>query len=315
MSALQKGECPLRGARDRGEAVLSDPADAFRDAIAATGMEPPLEIRADGLLHRFSPSGKRNDNAGWYILHLDGVPAGSFGNWRDGYSQSWCASAEQQIAPHERRVLAKQFEAMRRQRDAQQRQRQAKAAAAADLRWATTGEAGDHPYLSAKGVRAHGVRIDGDDLLVPLRDAAGKLHSLQTIRPDGSKRFLPGGRVKGLYHLIGRPSGKLAICEGYATGATIHEDTDQAVAVAFNAGNLLPVARALRAKYPCLIIIIAADDDWKTVGNPGLTKATEAARAVGGLLAVPNFTGLPRGDKDTDFNDLHRLAGSLGGVL
>ena len=82
--------------------------------------------------------------------------------------------------------------------------------------------------------------------------------------------------------------------------------------MAFNSGNLLPVAQALRGKYPCLTLVICADDDWKTEGNPGMTAATAAARAVGGLLAVPNFDGLPRGDKDTDFNDLHRLAGMVG---
>src|SRR5690606_20253507 len=127
----------------------------------------------------------------------------------------------------------------------------------------------------------------------------------------GTKRFMPGGRVKGCYHAIGKPSGRLVVCEGYATGATIHEDTGHAVAVAFNAGNLLPVVKALRGKFPCLTPVVAADDDWMTEGNPGLTAATAAAQAVGGLLAVPDFTGYPRGDKDTDFNDLHRLAGMV----
>ena len=213
----------------------------------------------------------------------------------------------------ERKALAKRIDAMRRQRDAEQRQRQAGAAAGDLVRWTAATPAGEHPYLSAKGVRPHGVRIEANHtLLIPMRDAEGRLHSLQAIAPDGSKRFMPGGKVKGCYHAIGRPSGKLAICEGYATGATIHEDTGHAVAVAFNSGNLLPVAQALRGKYPCLTLVICADDDWKTEGNPGMTAATAAARAVGGLLAVPNFDGLPRGDKDTDFNDLHRLAGMVG---
>lgn len=151
-----------------------------------------------------------------------------------------------------------------------------------------------------------------------MRDTEGRLHNLQSIAPDGTKRFMPGGRVKGCYCAIGKPSGRLVVCEGYATGATIHEDTGHAVAVAFNAGNLPPVAKALRAKFPCLSIVVAADDDWQTrdpktgeLVNPGLTAATEAARAVGGLLAVPDFTGLARGEKDTDFNDLHRLAGMV----
>ena len=119
----------------------------------------------------------------------------------------------------------------------------------------------------------------------------------------------PGGRVKGCYHSIGKPAGVLIVCEGYATGASIHESTGHAVAVAFNAGNLPAVALALRAKYPDLKIIVGADDDHLTDGNPGKAKATAAALAVGGLVAVPSFPA-GRGDKDTDFNDLHQLAGA-----
>ncbi|MBL0168493.1 MAG: toprim domain-containing protein, partial [Propionivibrio sp.] len=75
----------------------------------------------------------------------------------------------------------------------------------------------------------------------------------------------------------------------FATGASIHEATGYPVAVAFNAGNLEPVAKALRAKFPDLRLIVCADDDVGTAGNPGMTKATAAARAVGALLAVPDF--------------------------
>ena len=98
------------------------------------------------------------------------------------------------------------------------------------------------------------------------------------------------------------------IAEGFATGASIHEATGHAVAVAFNAGNLKAVAQALRAKFPTLRLIVAADDDWKTDDNPGMTKAREATKAIGGLLAVPRFPA-DRPDGATDFNDLARLAG------
>lgn len=213
------------------------------------------------------------------------------------------------LSTTERQAFARRMDALRRRHDSEQRQRQAEAAAAATIRWAAAVPVADHPYLAAKDVRAHGVRLEsGHTLLIPLRDTSGTLHSLQGIAPDATKRFMPGGRVKGCYHAIGRPSGRLVVCEGYATGATIHEDSGHAVAVAFNSGNLLPVALALRTKIPSITLVIAADDDWKTEGNPGLTAATEAARAVGGLLAVPKFDGLPRGDRDTDFNDVHRLA-------
>ena len=215
---------------------------------------------------------------------------------------------ERELSEAERKAFKRRMDALRKQHDAEQREKQAQAAAVAAQMWLKSQPCVEHPYLSKKGVNPHGLRALGGLLLVPLRDANGVLHSLQTITAEGDKRFLSGGRVKGCYHSIGRPSGRIVIAEGYATAATIHEDTGSAVAVAFNSGNLLPVAKALRSKYPCIDLVFAADDDWQTPGNPGLTAATEAARQAGGLLAVPDFTGLQRGPKDTDFNDLRKLS-------
>jgi len=78
--------------------------------------------------------------------------------------------------------------------------------------------------------------------------------------------------------------------------------------VAFTAGNLAAVATALRARCPERRLILCADDDIGTEGNPGHTKATAAARAAGGWLAVPDF-GAERSAKATDFNDVMRQRG------
>ena len=80
------------------------------------------------------------------------------------------------------------------------------------------------------------------------------------------------------------------------------------MAVAFDSGNLLPVAAALRAKYPALLLALAADDDHRTEGNPGLSAATAAAWAVGGFVVKPQFPA-DRPPKASDFNDLAALAG------
>lgn len=130
-----------------------------------------------------------------------------------------------------------------------------------------------------------------------MRDTGGIIHSLQFIDGEGNKRFLSGGRKKGCYFPIGSPGEPLCIAEGYATAASIHEATGFPVAVAFDAGNLEPVARAMRAKFSKIKIILCADNDAQTPGNPGLTKAREAAAACGALLAVPHCHG--------DFNDLY----------
>ncbi len=288
---------------------MSDPTELFRLAIAAAQLTPPDTINADGKIHRFSSNGKRGDDSGFYSLHLDGIPAGVFGCWREGFTQTWCAKSDDTMTQAERDTHRQRIKAMQVQREADTAQRQQQASESAAALWDKSDPATDHPYLSAKGIKPHGVRVFGDKLLIPMRDTASKLHSVQTIGADGGKLFHTGGRVKGCYHSIGKPNGAVIVGEGYATCASIYEATGHAVAVAFNAGNLEAVAAALRAKYPALKIIIAADDDHLTTGNPGMTKATAAAQAVGGYLAVPVFPA-DRGDKHTDFNDLHQIVGA-----
>ena len=109
---------------------------------------------------------------------------------------------------------------------------------------------------------------------------------------------------------MGNPEGAAALCiaEGFATGATIHEATGYPVAVAFNAGNLVPVAKAIRERFAELRLIVCADDDAAAEGNPGISKATEAAGSVGGLVAIPDF-GNDRPEGATDFNDLAQQLG------
>ena len=280
----------------------------FRMAIATSGLEAPDTIQADGEIHRFSSSGRRGDDSGWYVLYADGTPAGSFGCWRTGLQSTWCSKSDKTMTVAEREAHQQRIKAMKAQRDVEQVQRQKVAREEAQALWRHAEPALSHPYLAGKAIQPHGVKALDDKLLVPMRDTARILHSLQTIALDGSKLFHPGGRVKGCYFGIGRPGDRLIVCEGFATGATIHEATGDAVAVAFNAGNLGAVAYALHKKYPELAVVIAADDDHKTDGNPGLTSAKSAALAVGGFVVAPQFpAGRPA--KATDFNDLAAIGG------
>jgi putative DNA primase/helicase len=291
---------------------LSQVATAFADAMRTCGIEPPLEIIADGAVHRFNVGvERRGRKAGAYRLYPDGVPAGWFQSHKgSGGLIRW--SSKGPTHPMDREAV-RQFRAevaacraTRAQQDVARRQ---EAAERAYAQWERSPAAeADHPYLAAKGVQPHGLRVDGELLLVPVRDALGALQSIQTIAADGTKRFLPGGRKTGCYFSIGKSADVVVICEGYATGASLHEATGHYVAVAFDCGNLRPVAEAIRAKLPEACIIMAADDDHRTHGNPGRTKAAEAARAVGGRVAVPEF-GDDRQEKDTDFNDLHQRVG------
>lgn len=180
----------------------------------------------------------------------------------------------------------------------------------------------DNAYFAAKGITSpDGIRYlpDKDLITVPISSIDGVIHGLQFISPDGSKRFKTGTSKKGHYFKIGTTKDNTVILsEGLATGANIHEATGHCVVVCFDAGNLQPVAQVLRNKFPSLNIIIAADNDIDTAGNPGRSKATAAALSVNARLAIATFTPEQiesfRTANDskapTDFNDLARLADS-----
>ena len=293
---------------------MNDPIQQFRDAMVGRGIVPPDDIIADGKLHRCDAEGLGGKGDCAYLLHLDGgIPAGGFQNWRDGVGwQDWRTDDGRTLTPAEEAAHRARIETGRQEREADEalRHREAQKACAAIWNQAKACDPKKpHPYLARKGVQAHGLRVTGNGrLLIPMRGADGTLHSLQFIDGDGAKRFKTGGRKRGCYFSIGKPNGVLCIAEGYATAASIHEASGHAVAVAFDAGNLLAVAQALRAKLPDARIVLCADDDDRTEGNPGLTKARAAARAVGGALAVPRF-GEDRPEGATDFNDMAAICG------
>lgn len=304
----------------------------FRQAAEARGLLLPDHLDADGKLHRCElrdgPKGKRD---GAYLLHLDGVPAGGFQNFKDGLDwENWRADIGRQLTPEEEAAHRARAEAQRAARAAETKAKRDKARRKANAIWRGAKPApDDHPYLLRKGVPSYGLQVGSwpkwDDhlqdwrripnvLLVPMRSPSGTLHSLQAIyqdKVDGrDKDFLPSGEKAGKFHLIGETTPELPLCvaEGYATAASIHQATGWPVAVAFDAGGLEPVARVLREAYPGAAILICADDDHRTPGNPGRSKAEAAAKAVGGGVAVPDF-GPDRPEGATDFNDLHQLPG------
>lgn len=283
--------------------------DAFRAAIAAAGLGEP-NIIPDGKIHRFRAVGdKAGKLSGWYVLHLDRLPAGVFGSWRLGYSETWSSKDRDEMTQQERADFRALIEQAKRQQQAERDQQHRAAAKKAARMWdyATPADP-EHPYLLNKQIKPHGIRQQGVGLLVPVM-VAGRITSMQTIFPAGAKRFLSGGRISGGAYLIAdavtRP--EILIAEGFATGATLHEEIGAAVWCAFNAINLMPVAREVRRLHPSAEIVIAGDDDQWTEGNPGRTKARAAALAIGARLLMPDFTGLDLSSKPTDWNDLYRL--------
>ena len=283
-----------------GRVNAGEQGASMLQAMQATGLAPAKALDLlvpDGKLRRYRVEGDKGGSTnGWYVLHSHPILAGAFGSWKTGESHNWHEVRAKPPTQAERDALRKHLQATQAARVVEQGRVHAEAQAKAARLWGQARPATNaHPYLQRKRIGAIGIRQLRDMLLIPARDAAGTLHTLQFISPDGSKRFLSGGRIAGCYYAMGRPAGSLLLCEGYATAATVFQATGEATAVAFNAGNLPTVARALRAKFPRLRIVVCADNDAATPGNPGLTKATDAARAVGGFVAVPRFEGVRHG--------------------
>lgn len=295
---------------------LSEMVEQFRDAMRAHGLVPPARIQADGEIHRCDVEGPSGKNDGAYLLHADGRPNGGFQNWQT--DPSWCywaPSGCEPISDADRAKQRERAEHARREREAAQ----AEAAALAEDLWAKCSEApADHAYLAKKRIAPHGTRIyTGTDLkvggmpctgalVVPVRDADGRLTSLEFINAEGEERSLSNGRREGCYFSCGVPGMIIVVAEGFSTAASIHEATGHASVAAFGKNNLRDVSEILQHKHPTARLVIAADNDI-TEGKPngGLMKATEAAFAVGGLLAVPELCG-----RSCDFNDVFTATGA-----
>ena len=302
---------PNKVADNRIDAVAAE--NSFRDGMAQRNLLPPSDLVTDGKLHRCDTNdGHRGKGDGAYIYHPDGLPAGGFQNHRDGLGwENWCFCIKggYQQSRAERADAVRRIDEKRRARAVVEERRHSDSRNRAKIIWKNAREYLDHPYLDMKNVGPHRTRIYEGSIVIPARNVDDEIQTVQFIDAHGRKRYLKDGQVKGSFFIIGETGGTLCIAEGFATGASIHEATGHGVAVAFDARNLLPVARALRAKFPDKKLVLCADDDAETEGNPGITKATEAALAVNGLLAVPEF-GDDRPSGVTDFNDLCTLFGA-----
>ena len=272
--------------------------DAFRQEIEKTGLVPPATIIADGKLHRFASNGDRADDAGWYTYFPDEPQAGVFGCWRTGLKQTWSSKTDSTLTPVERERQRVRFDDARRQREQDERLRHADAAERAQRLWDGAKPApADHPYLIRKGVQPHGLRVDGNGRLIVPVMIGGSIASLQTIDANSGKGFLRGGAVKSGSYTIGDPTEAttVLICEGFATGASLHEAAGLPVVVAFSAANLTSVAEKLRQQLPTATIVVCGDND---LSGTGQRAAREAAKAVSAVVALPEEQG-------QDFNDVH----------
>lgn len=215
------------------------------------------------------------------------------------------------LSPTERGRLRLQQQARVEERQRQEQQQHQKAADEA-ARLMRDCEITQSPYLKAKGLgsypctisrslkHAGGKTFPPGSTVVPLTIENGSLVNVQLIRKDGTKRYLPGGQTQGAFHRIDG-SEFITIAEGFATGLSVHQATGATTYCAMSCGNLQAVAQMVRRLRPAAQILICGDNDLHTSGNPGKTKAEQAAACIDASSVMPPVAG--------DWNDFFQTFG------
>ena len=306
-----------------------DPTAELLKAMAEDGLHPKGVIWDSGF-HRFPGVEQKKGDAGFYKAFVDQRGA-IYGDNRTKLRRKWTMKGLKPLTDEER------AENQRRQKDAANQRRKDAIAAQkrVDALWKRGKPCENHPYLERKRIKdVPGLRSvpdkDTDEpiLMIPMYSADQKLENIQNIWAAGTRKQMRGVFKTGLFNTIGAlaargfaETNRITVCEGWATGYSIHLATEGTVAVAFFDGGLKTVAAALRKKYPDADIRIAADNDrwtkvWrgtKKVSNPGVTAAREAAKAANAELCIPDFADLsdvaPGEKGPTDYDDLRRREG------
>lgn len=271
----------------------------FACAMREAGLEPPPEIVADGKFHRYKLPEDRGKKSGWYIAFED-CDGGKAGNWKIGFKMVWQRKAAKDMGEEEKARYRANLEASRIKAERVKTMENQKAAQEAKKIWDRSDAVTTFDYLTRKACKNYGLREYKGKLVVPVRNDRRTLTGLQFIDPDGTKMFLTGTEKAGCYFSIGRPEKVVCIVEGYATGASVHECTGYAVAVAFDAGNLTPVAIKIKNNLPHCVTVICGDNDKNNVGE---VRGKEAAKSSSGIFVMPPYEGM-------DWNDMHKEYGA-----
>lgn len=302
---------------------MTNPTQAFIDHLRSLGIGPhsPDEIIADDKRRRYRlEDDKPKTRNGSYQLkqEADGFACGWARSFKEGVTHNWHIKTSRKADQAQRDEWKRKAAEAKKARDAKTAEEAKAAAEKANLIWQQAATFGTTGYLDAKGITAlNGARIWRDLVVVPMR-SGGKITGLQFISADGSKRFLTGSQKDGAYHAMasrGEALDKIIIAEGYATAAAVRAALGLPVIVAFDAGNLKSVARAIRKANADAEIMFAADNDkWTakpdgTPYNPGLSSAQQAAVAIGGARVVAPDVPDDDPDRRTDWDDIARTDG------
>ncbi|SET69885.1 putative DNA primase/helicase, partial [Nitrosomonas marina] len=194
----------------------------------------------DGLSHRIKVEGdKPGEKSGFYVVHMDGHPAGYFNNHRTKAEIRWKAKGYS-LTEAQKGAFAAQVAIRQQERKAELQVQYVKVAQAIKELLTIAPQAHvDHPYLQDKNARPNGLKVvphntDGlpqdsiikicqnrqavksvrdehpdslvfvaGDLLLPIYDTQEKLWSAQTIQPNGTKLFVAGSQKEGHFLVVG----------------------------------------------------------------------------------------------------------------
>lgn len=301
-----------------------DPINDFLVKMYDSGVYYKGNIIADSQIHRFSLSDKKYDKAGWYVFTGE---YGAFGVFGKIEKIGWSSANNHQLTKEERQELSRQIKASQIAREKELAIIHNQTAIKANKIWDNLKTNITSDYLSSKLVKPYGLRFGDDFTAVPVCDLNNKLWGLQYIYDSGkeppylegrNKTFLKRGKKKGCCHILGNidRASYIYLCEGYATGASIYEATNNTTVVSFDVYNLEPVIIAIKERYPKIDIIIAADNDqWKD-NNIGREKAEELSKKYGCLIKLPEFPenlindlNVDNNKLPTDWNDYHQYLG------
>ena len=271
----------------------------FLDTIISTGLIPPSSIIPDGEIHRFYASGqKKHKLNGWYVLS-PAKHCGAFGDWASDTKVFFTEHFSRPLSAQEKARMEADRQMLENLEKEARIKRQAEVAKESTIVWESLHPADpNHPYLVTKGIKgSYGLRQADQNLVVPVYDEKGKITSLQYISPKGNKHFKTAGRIKGCFWWVGSAEPSF-MAEGFATAAAIYQETGRTCLVAFNADNLVAVAKL----YPDVTIVADYDDNGK---------GEECARKTGNpFIVVPRMRA-----GDTDADDYMLSGGNLCELL
>lgn len=294
-----------------------NPLEDLRAAMSRAGIPFAGQFVINDQFQHFDVQGEKGKSSYYSGHNIGEILLVNFGCFRRDLHQTWTSHNRNSLTHDQQIEFSRSIKDLEAKRQAEIKAGEAAAREKCSRYFSTFPKATPaHPYLTRKGVPAIGdVRLFRGELYegwltLPLKDGAGTIHTAQFISDDGQKKYSYMGRKRGcFFELSSVPGGPVLICEGYATGASLSLATGWTVICAMDCGNLLPVAQEILKLHPDRTLLIAADNDQFTEGNPGLTHAQHAARAAKTLIALPEFADESLSEKPTDFNDLHRLAG------